>query len=180
MPAPMNNANGRKWAGEHNAMLTDCMLDGATFSQAATEINDRFGTSYTRCAVAGRAKRLGLKSANGPHPRVGAVQAWTAGRAKAAEARRKPRSLSAAAPAAPIPKFHPDNLSGLRCAKSPPTIWATFGERTGCRWPYGDRGYVFCDLPEIAGCPYCRWHMAIAQGAGTASERAAHRTATVV
>src|SRR5262245_1924107 len=48
------------WASEHSDALHDYFLKGMSFAAIRREINVRFGTSYTRSAVIGRAKRMGL------------------------------------------------------------------------------------------------------------------------
>jgi GcrA cell cycle regulator len=188
MSAPLANTNAtRAWAAEHDAMLRACLADRATFDQAGAEINRRFGTSYTRCAVAGRAMRLGLKSRN-PAMRPRGAPPSLAELARHA-ARRKPkpepRSLSAAAPARPIPQFHRDNLSGLRCAEVDPlNVTLLELEEHQCRWPMTGWpapgptlfcGQIRCQEHES----YCFAHWQLSIGAGTASERAAHRNEKV-
>jgi len=51
---------------------------------------------------------------------------------------------------------------------TPPTIWKTllgleFGE---CKWPLGERDFVFCALETKPGLPYCACHARIAYQAG--------------
>ena len=42
----------------------------------------------------------------------------------------------------------------------PPTIWKTLFdlEYGDCRFPLGDRDYVFCAMPAEEGKPYCECH----------------------
>jgi GcrA cell cycle regulator len=189
MPAPLNNTNATKaWAAEHDAMLRACLADRATFDQAGAEINRRFGTSYTRCAVAGRAQRLGLKSQNPPNFRKGSLR--SALQVKASDARRKPVSEKVIQMPRPIPQFHRDNLSGLRCAEVDPLCIALVDlEEHHCRFPVGGwpdaTPISFCgqsiaqDVVAPDGTPrevsYCSLHHALSIDRGTASERRAHK-----
>src|ERR1700678_1602297 len=50
------------WPEPHFAVLSDLVGRGLSGSQIATQINDQFGTSYTRCSVIGKAKRNGLST----------------------------------------------------------------------------------------------------------------------
>jgi GcrA cell cycle regulator len=179
MSAPLANTNAtRAWAAEHDAMLRACLADRATFDQACAEINRRFGTSYTRCAVAGRAKRLGLKSRN-PAMRPRGAPPSLAELARHADRRKpmaEPRSLSAAAPARPIPQFHRDNLSDLRCAEVEPLCIAVVDlEPHHCRWPVGgwpdDTPITHCGHPRVEESSYCWEHHALAHGPGTREEQ---------
>jgi GcrA cell cycle regulator len=47
---------------------------------------------------------------------------------------------------------------------TPPTIWKTFvGLGPGeCRWPFGDRHFVFCARTADGGQPYCAAHSRVA------------------
>ena len=48
------------WSSEHSDVLRDYFFKGMSYAEIGREINARFGTAYTRNAVVGRAKRLGL------------------------------------------------------------------------------------------------------------------------
>jgi len=48
------------WPSEHSDALRDYILKGMSYAEIGRQINARFGAAYTRNAVAGRAKRLGL------------------------------------------------------------------------------------------------------------------------
>ena len=49
------------WPSEHSDALRDYFLKGMSYAEIGRQINGRFGTAYTRNAVAGRAKRLGTR-----------------------------------------------------------------------------------------------------------------------
>src|SRR5438128_3500749 len=48
------------WSSEHSDALRDYFLKGMSYAEIGRQINARFGTAYSRNAVVGRAKRLGL------------------------------------------------------------------------------------------------------------------------
>src|SRR5262249_32055925 len=48
------------WAPQHCDALREFVGSGLSFSEAATALNRKFGTAYTRSAVIGRAKRMKL------------------------------------------------------------------------------------------------------------------------
>ena len=49
-------------------------------------------------------------------------------------------------------------------------------ERGQCRWPFGDGPITFCGHVVRSKSSYCPHHALMNVGAGTASERAAHRS----
>ena len=51
------------WAREHSDALREYFGHGMSFSEIAEAINARFNTAYSRSAVLGRAKRIGLARA---------------------------------------------------------------------------------------------------------------------
>ena len=50
--------NFREWPAAHSEALKALKADGATYAEVAKAINDRFGTSYSRCACVGRGRRI--------------------------------------------------------------------------------------------------------------------------
>src|SRR5579864_8265549 len=48
------------WAPQHSQALREFFARGMSYSQIAEALNARFGTDYTRSAVIGRGRRLGL------------------------------------------------------------------------------------------------------------------------
>src|ERR1700748_2710071 len=62
-PGKANSMQSFIWASEHPGALRDCLSRGMSYGQAAIVINARFGTEFTRNAAIGRAKRLGLETA---------------------------------------------------------------------------------------------------------------------
>jgi len=54
------------WAREHSDALREYFGHGMSFSEIAEAINARFRTAYSRSAVLGRAKRIGLSRRPAP------------------------------------------------------------------------------------------------------------------
>ena len=52
------------WAPEHSDALRECFAQSLSCLEAATAINRKFKTSYSRNAVLGRATRMGLAGRN--------------------------------------------------------------------------------------------------------------------
>jgi GcrA cell cycle regulator len=160
------------WAPEHSDALRDCLSRGMSYGQAASAINARFGTEFTRNAAIGRAKRLGLK---------------TASVRKVLPSRRRPARWGESAPnppqkiirpAAPPPVPEPVKPVKLRCVGIKPRLLAFADLEPGdCRYPYGGEregeAYAFCGHPRIPHSSYCRPHHALTHGLGTVSERMA-------
>ena len=51
------------WTPEHSAALREFVERGMSYADAADAVNARFGTTYSRSAAIGRAKRMGAASA---------------------------------------------------------------------------------------------------------------------
>jgi GcrA cell cycle regulator len=160
------------WAPEHSDALRDCLSRGMSYAQAASAVNARFGTEFTRNAAVGRAKRLGLAVAAGrkrlrrpaPKPRPAPVPRGIPQPAQPGESPALPRAPE---PVKPVK---------LRCVGIKPRLLAFADLEPGdCRYPYGGEkegeAYAFCGHPRIAGSSYCRPHRELTHRPGTASER---------
>lgn len=146
-------------------------------AQMAMRINEEFGTSYTRNAVIGRARRVGLVAKRAPRdhkPRVRIIRAnWNSNRR---------RIIQSAEPAETIK---------LRCVEVVPRNLTIFELELGdCRYPYGQGSEItFCGHApvhqriigfESSGEPikrassYCTAHHFLCVGHGTYSEQRAN------
>jgi GcrA cell cycle regulator len=161
------------WASAHSDALRDYFLKGMSFSQIGREINARFGTAYSRSAVIGRAKRMGLA----PPERMdsppiaplssGEPQPISPRPSSPAEWGRPPKS--AFKRAAPVQ---------LRCVGIRPRLIPLLELEPGdCRYPYGGdkdgEEISFCGHPRRPGSSYCVPHFHLTRGLGTAPQRAA-------
>jgi GcrA cell cycle regulator len=172
-PGKANFMQSFIWAPEHSDALRDCLSRGMSYGQAASTINARFGTEFTRNAAVGRAKRLGLKTASvrkvTSRPRRPAR--WGESAPKAPQ-----KIVRTTAPAPPVPE--PVKPVKLRCVGVKPRLLAFADlEPCDCRYPYGGEregeAYAFCGHPRIPHSSYCRPHHALTHNLDTASERMA-------
>jgi GcrA cell cycle regulator len=157
------------WAREHSDALREYFGHGMSFAEIAEAINARFNTAYSRSAVLGRAKRLGLARASRPcdrpRPRPNArLPQW--------------RECHAATLPWPKPAFEPVKPLKLRCVDVEPRHVSLLDlEPEDCRYPYGGdeegEAITFCGHPRLQGSSYCKAHFDLTCGPGTASERAA-------
>jgi GcrA cell cycle regulator len=159
------------WAREHSDALREFFGRGMSFSQIAEAINARFNTAYSRSAVLGRARRIGLARADRPdrpglRPKV-----------------RLPdppqrRECDAAALPWPVRLIEPAKPVKLRCVEIVPRHVSLLDLEPGdCRYPHGGdeegEAITFCAHPRRPDSSYCAAHFDLTRGPGTASERAA-------
>ena len=168
------------WAPEHSDVLRDCLSRGMSYGQAASAINARFGTEFTRNAAIGRAKRLGLETASVRKvlPRRRRPARWGESVPKAPQKNASRKVTHPTAPAALAPAPEPVRPVKLRCVGIKPRLLAFADLEPGdCRYPYGGEregeAYAFCGHPRIPHSSYCRAHHALTHGLGTVSERMA-------
>lgn len=171
-PGKANFMQSFIWAPEHSDALRDCLSRGMSYGQAASAINTRFGTEFTRNAAIGRAKRLGLKTASARKvtSRTKRSARWGESAPKAPEKVVRPAASAA-------PKLTPEPVK-LRCVGVKPRLLAFADLEPGdCRYPYGGEregeAYAFCGHPRLPHSSYCRPHHALTHGLGTVSERMA-------
>jgi GcrA cell cycle regulator len=161
-----------QWPSEHSDALRDYFLRGLSYAEIGQRINARFGTAYTRNAVIGRAKRLGLITPSWmASPSIVPMQPGEA--CRSLPRRSAPPSClhlppkSAMQPAAPVK---------LRCVGvSPRLIPLDALERNDCRYAYGGdkegEDIVFCGHPRRPGSSYCAPHAWLTRRSGAAARR---------
>jgi GcrA cell cycle regulator len=161
------------WAPEHSDALRECFALRLSCLEAAAAINRKFDTCYSRSAVLGRARRMGLTGPKPPELSPGATPTrnWL-GEIRPAEA-KAPRLRW------PMPLVERARTEKLRCVEIEPRHLSVVDlERGDCRYPYGGdeegEAITFCGHPRRAGSSYCTPHFHLSRGPGTASERAAH------
>ena len=137
-----------KWTPEQDKLLTELVVSGLSYSHIASALNEEMGSMFTRNSAIGRANRIGLRGAQGSHPRP-------AGPARAPRMRRAPGApnvfIKVKDTAPPLPNATAD--------VTPKLVELT--EVTGCRWPYGDADFRFCDHAKVKGFSYCPGHLAL-------------------
>ena len=132
------------WTDEQSAVLTENLTAGLSMAENAADINEKFNKHYSRNAVCGRAYRIGLISPDKP---------------KVIPKPRKPQ------PYKPRPKkfnaeYQQQQLQ-LRCEEVRPDHVALVDlAENGCRWPYGESPYTFCNQSQLDGSSYCPVHHA--------------------
>ena len=172
------------WPPEHSRMLREYHSRGMSYSQIAQALNARFATAYTRSAVLGRAKRMGLADIEQTQAQKPMLERIL--RERAAQARYSGANLSDTRPAGQIlSEFCPlKRVRGkpvkLRCVDvSPRYLPLVDLERNDCRYPYGGDGdgsaIAFCGHPRREGSSYCTPHFHLTRNPAVPADRPAGR-----
>ena len=163
------------WPSEHSDALCDYFFKGLSYAEIGRQINARFGTAYTRNAVIGRAKRIGL-GIGSPERMISPsiVPSLPGGSAPLSPPRATPPGLNLPPPSA----LKPANPVKLRCVGvQPRLITLDELERGDCRYPYGGdkegEAISFCGHPRQPGSSYCAPHARLTRGPGAARTAAA-------
>ena len=159
------------WASEHSDALHDYFLKGMSFAQIGRKINARFGTSYTRSAVIGRAKRMGLAA---PQRMPSPPLVPTLPNGPCPLAQHRPNPLGGSQP--PKSAMKQAEPVKLRCVGIRPRLVSLLDLAPGdCRYPYGGdkdgEEITFCGHPRRPGFSYCSPHFHLTSGPRTASGR---------
>lgn len=161
------------WAPEHSGALRELFARHLSFGRIAAAINKKFSTNYSRSAVLGRARRMGLAGAGQSELSAGAQpQGQPLGQVHLVVEQRSPRFPL------PVPPFRGTRPVELRCIEVDPRHLSLIElERGHCRYPYGGdeegEAITFCGHPRRQGSSYCTPHFHLSRGPGTASERSA-------
>jgi GcrA cell cycle regulator len=159
------------WAPEHSGALQEHHALGMTYSAIARAINAKFNTDYSRNAVIGRAKRMGLA-------RVDRPKEWTPPvPLDQLPSLRLLRKRAAAPPDWCVPVFEREEAPKLRCVDVEPRHLSLLDLEPGdCRYPYGGdeegEAITFCGHPRRDDSSYCTAHFHLTRGPGAAPERA--------
>ncbi len=172
----VNNPMQTDWPAEHSEALRQYRAGGMSHAEVARAINARFGTAYSRNAVIGRGKRLGLGGPEGreesPKPPQAIEPRLRSGRERRTSQPRRPIQKL------PMPTFESVKTMKLRCVEiDPRRLSFAELERGDCRYPYGgdeeDEAITFCGHPQRHGSSYCTAHFHLTRGPGTAPQRGA-------
>jgi GcrA cell cycle regulator len=159
------------WPPEHSAALRGHFDAGLSFSEIAKAINLRFKTTYTRNAVLGRAKRIGLVCSDRPRP---SLQAGPPCLERIVEPQAaEPGSATLRRLTAILKSQEPPQL---RCADVEPRYLSLIELECGdCHYPYGGdeegEAITFCGHPRQPGSSYCTPHFQLSRNPVTSSER---------
>ena len=131
------------WTDEQSEALKAMLASGISYSEIASELNERFGTQFSRNAACGKGFRLGVTAP------------------KRAKAIPKPRLRKPQAPTVkPIPRI--DEIH-LRCAEIEPRhLTLDQLDSNDCRYPFGDGPFTFCGRLNADGSSYCIEHFRLA------------------
>lgn len=139
------------WADAHSTALTHHVLGGhLSYSGIAAAINGEFNTSYSRNACIGKSGRLGLIN-----------PFWQ----KMSVMPKRPKKQQ---PYKPRPK-RPISVESheyveLECSEIiPQHVSSVELAKNGCRWPYGDGPFTFCNHPQLGDFSYCGPHQRLSQ-----------------
>ena len=155
------------WPSEHSDALRDYFLKGISYAEIGRRINARFGTAYTRSAVAGRAKRLGLVAPERvTSPSIVPSLPGAAGHLSRPALNLPPKSALKPARAK------------LRCVGVQPRLVQLVDlAPADCRYPYGGdkdgEEIAFCGHPRQPASSYCAPHARLTRRSGAASARVA-------
>jgi GcrA cell cycle regulator len=146
------------WPSEHSRALCDLHAKGMSYGEIAKEMNARFGTSYTRNAVLGRGKRIGLVTPE-------SARQWQPPRRQVPKVERAELHATRASQTSflvpPVPKRA--EPVQLRCVGISPRLIGLIDLEAGdCHYPYGGETdndpIVFCGHPRQPGSCYCTPH----------------------
>ena len=140
---PPNHVNAI-WTDEQSQALAGFLIEGMSMAENAAAINEKFGTRYSRNAVCGRAYRIGLTAPKKPkvQPEPHKYQPY----------KPRPKKFNVA--------YNQQQIQ-LRCEEVRPDHVALVDlADNGCRWPYGDSPFTFCNQPQLEGTSYCPGHRA--------------------
>lgn len=149
---------GQKWNDAQTMALKAYVAQGYSYSRIAALINAEFKTTYSRNATIGRGSRVGLRGTT--------KSVITTPRRYQQDLPRKPRVYVKKPPVLPVETIQ------MRCAEITPQNVVIL-ELEGCRYPYGDGPFTFCNHTKFQESSYCEAHFQLCRGAGTSSERAA-------
>ncbi len=160
-----------KWPEEHTQALKDYVALELSYAEIEIAINEKFGTSYTRNALIGRAGRIGIsntdrtkigirKSKGGEHRAILRIRAMN-GNSNHLRIHRTTASAEA---------------RKLRCIEIIPRNIVLMDDdfKDGvCKYPYGDGPiFTFCGHPSQKGSRYCVPHHHVVYVAPTPSKSA--------
>jgi GcrA cell cycle regulator len=161
------------WAPTHCDALRKLLASSLSYSEIAAALNAISQTAYSRSAVIGRAKRMGLagtRSESRPKPSPEARPPSLHREHHGAKLRWR------------VPILEPVEPVKLRCADIDPRhLSLTDLQTSDCRYPYGgdEEGepITFCGHPRHENSSYCAAHSKLTRNTEAAPEAAAGETA---
>jgi GcrA cell cycle regulator len=166
------------WYDELKERLKGLYATGLSSSQIAAEMN----CGLSRNAIIGQVHRLKLVRGNGhenrkPSGRSPRHQAYKPREKRATIRFIRCNSNSNAMRVVDIVEF---DAAEMRCAEvEPKHVGLLDLDSDGCRYPFGDSPFTFCNHKQLAGSSYCPSHFFLSIGPGTSSEKAATKISAV-
>ena len=159
-----------EWTSEHCDALRELATGSLSYSEIAAALNAIFHTTYSRSAVIGRAKRMGLGGTR-PDDRPKPPPAARPPSVQRAREHHEPRLT----PRMPI--LEAVEPVKLRCADIDPHHLSLADLQAGdCRYPYGgdEEGepITFCGHPRQENSSYCAAHFMLTRNTEAAAEAA--------
>jgi len=139
------------WTPNRIDTLRKLWAAGISFSEIAAEM----GGGITRSAIGGKLYRLGLGGrADRIHAKRTPEELEATKRAKYARRNERRRKVTVMKPAV--------NLEALRCIKVDPMHKSLIDlDPDGCRYPFGDNPFTFCNRTQLEGHSYCGGHFVL-------------------
>jgi GcrA cell cycle regulator len=142
------------WPVEHVDALRKYHATGKlSCNEMAAAINGDFKTDYSRNAIIGKCKRVGLASKH----KIG----WAKGKPRKASPQPRPARTERETfrPAPPREQ--------MRCAAvEPGHVCLIDLAPDGCRYPFGDGPFTFCNAPQFPDRSYCAYHLSLTMREG--------------
>ncbi len=160
------------WTEEHLKALREFLESGISYARIADAINAKFRTAYSRNAVIGRAKRMGLAAPERPSDWPKLPPRAKPPLLHKLHERHVPVSMGL------MPRFEREETVKLRYVEIDPRHLSLMDLEPGdCRYPYGGdeegEAITFCGHPQRRGMSYCAAHFDLTRCPGLASERPA-------
>jgi GcrA cell cycle regulator len=156
--------NTPSWPKAHEELLVEMWNNKIPARRIALKLLDVFHQAYSRNAVIGKARRLGMPRREQGKIALTVVPALTNKNGNPAAERKRPFTppkkkitvvaqthVVVAQPCRPMPQF---------VTEAPTTPPCSFWEltSTSCKWPFGDGPFEFCGAKRFGKLPYCAHH----------------------
>lgn len=157
-----------EWEEAEIDMLKVKWADGASGTEIAHAVNEKFGNERTRSAVIGKVHRLKLPD----RPSDMLHNLRMSGHKAALDKIRKPKKKVAPKPKPVVAPELPTDATPLKVGAFDPLLGSTpvrSSESTGCQWPVGDEAdKLVCNMP-VAGKRqhYCAVHTRRSHGSSS-------------
>ncbi len=149
---PLNNPfGGPQWTEDHCADLTQLCAAGVIYREIARTLNEKYGTNYSKNSVVGKVCRLGLTPPAKPKVVSQPRKSHKSKGVRAYVAKRATHNGNV------MRLFPAIELDQPRCVEVVPQH-VSLVDLTGCKYPYGDGPFTFCNHERTVGSSYCVDH----------------------